>query len=94
MDVQKLATYGTAVAVVGSGSIVGGGQVLDNVQGGPQKRIEAQATELRLIVREEVRAAIKEAWPKSTGYIKGTQPNGNYRTIVPNGSNTSNTNKQ
>ena len=94
MDVQKLATYGTAVAVVGTGSIVGGGQVLDNVQGGPQKRIEAQATELRLIVRDEVRAAIKEAWPKSTGYIKGTQPNGNYRTIVPNGSNTSNTNKQ
>ena len=94
MDVQTLATYGTAVAVVGTGSIVGGGQVLDNVQGGPQKRIEAQATELRLIVREEVRAAIKEAWPKSTGYIKGTQPNGNYRTIVPNGSNTSNTNKQ
>ena len=94
MDVQKLATYGTAVAVVGTGSIVGGGQVLDNVQGGPQKRIEAQATELRLIVREEVRAAIKEALPKSTGYIKGTQPNGNYRTIVPNGSNTSNTNKQ
>ena len=94
MDVQKLATYGTAVAVVGTGGIVGGGQVLDNVQGGPQKRIEAQATELRLIVREEVRAAIKEAWPKSTGYIKGTQPNGNYRTIVPNGSNTSNTNKQ
>ena len=94
MDVQKLATYGTAVAVVGTGSIVGGGQVLDNVQGGPQKRIEAQATELRLIFREEVRAAIKEAWPKSTGYIKGTQPNGNYRTIVPNGSNTSNTNKQ
>lgn len=93
MDVQKLATYGTAVAVVGTGGIVGGGQVLDNVNGGPQKRIEAQATELRLIVREEVRSAIKEAWPKTTGYIKGTQPNGNYRTIVPNG-NTTNTNKQ
>ena len=94
MDVQKLATYGTAVAVVGTGGIVGGNVAIDNATGGPQKRIEAQATELRLIVREEVRAAIKEAWPKSTGYIKGTQPNGNYRTIVPNGSNTSNTNKQ
>ena len=90
MDVQKLATYGTAVAVVGTGSIVGGGQVLDNVQGGPQKRIEAQATELRLIVREEVRNAIKEAWPKTTGYIKGTQPNGNYREVVPDGSNREN----
>ena len=85
MDVQKIATYGTAVAVVGTGGVVGGGQVLDNMQGGPQKRMEAEATELRLIVREEVRNAIKEAWPKTTGYIKGTQPNGNYRTIVPDG---------
>ena len=90
MDVQKIATYGTAVAVVGTGGVVGGGQVLDNMQGGPQKRMEAEATELRLIVREEVRNAIKEAWPKTTGYIKGTQPNGNYRTIVPDGSNREN----
>ena len=94
MDVKDIATYGTAAAVIGTGSIVGGNVAIDNATGGPQKRIEAQATELRLIVREEVRSAIKEAWPKSTGYIKGTQPNGNYRTIVPNGSNTSNTNKQ
>ena len=90
MDVQKIATYGTAVAVVGTGGVVGGGQVLDNMQGGPQKRLEAEATELRLIVREEVRNAIKEAWPKTTGYIKGTQPNGNYRTIVPDGSDREN----
>ena len=65
MDVQKLATYGTAVAVVGTGGIVGGGNVIDNMNGGPQKRIEAEATELRMIVREEVRAALKEAWPKN-----------------------------
>ena len=39
MDVQKLATYGTAVAVVGTGGIVGGGTALDNMNGGPQKRI-------------------------------------------------------
>jgi len=42
MDVQKLATYGTAVAVVGAGSVVGGGSVIDNMQGGPEKRIEAE----------------------------------------------------
>ena len=90
MDVQKLATYGTAVAVVGTGGIVGGNVAIDNATGGPQKRIEAQATELRLIVREEVRNAIKEAWPKTTGYIKGTQPNGNYREVVPDGSNREN----
>jgi len=89
MDVQKIATYGTAVAVVGTGSIVGGGNVIDNMNGGPEKRIEAQATELRIIVREEVRAALKEAWPKTTGHIKGLVPNGNYREVL-NGTNKGN----
>tara|TARA_B100001996_G_scaffold79877_1_gene58867 strand:+ start:358 stop:627 length:270 start_codon:yes stop_codon:yes gene_type:complete len=88
MDVQKLATYGTAVAVVGTGSIVGGGNIIDQQTGGPQKRAREEATELRQIIREEVRSAILESWPKTTGHIKGLQPNGNYREIVPkNGSN-------
>ncbi len=86
MDVQKIATYGTAVAVVGTGGIVGGSNVIDNMNDGPAKRMEAEATELRMIVREEVRAAFKEAWPKTTGHIKGMQPNGNYRDILKNGS--------
>ena len=34
MDVQKLATYGTAVAVVGTGGIVGGNVAIDNATGG------------------------------------------------------------
>ena len=89
MDVQKIATYGTTVAVVGTGSIVGGGTALDNMQGGPEKRIEAQATELRMIVREEVRSALKEAWPATTGHIKGLVPNGNYREVL-NGTNKGN----
>ena len=84
MDVQKIATYGTAVAVVGTGGVVGGGQVIDNMQGGPQKRLEAEATELRLIVREEVRDAFKEMWPTKTGPVTGTpQPTGNYKNIIP-----------
>ena len=28
MDIQKIATYGTAVAVVGTGSVVGGGALI------------------------------------------------------------------
>ena len=84
MDVQKLATYGTAVAVVGTGSVVGGGSVIDNMQGGPQKRIEAERTELQQIVRDEVRAAFKEAWPTSTGKVTGMPvPNGDYKTQLP-----------
>ena len=84
MDVQKLATYGTAVAVVGTGGIVGGNVAIDNATGGPQKRIEAERTELQLIVREEVRAAIKDAWPTSTGRVSGMQiPNGDYKQQIP-----------
>ena len=84
MDVQKLATYGTAVAVVGTGGIVGGNVAIDNATGGPQKRIEAERTELQQIVRDEVRAAIKDAWPTSTGRVTGMPaPNGDYKNQVP-----------
>ena len=84
MDVRDTVTSITAVAVVGAGSVVGGGQVLDNMNDGPAKRREAEMTELQLIVREEVRSAIKEAWPKTSGPVQclGPNPNGNYRDIV------------
>ena len=84
MDLQKIATYGTAVAVIGTGTVVGGNVAIDNATGGPQKRIEAERTELQLIVREEVRAAIKDAWPTSTGRVSGMQvPNGDYKQQIP-----------
>ena len=84
MDVKDIATYGTAIAVVGTGGIVGGNVALDNATGGPEKRIQAEKTELQLIVREEVRAAIRDAWPTSTGSVSGMQvPNGDYKKQIP-----------
>ena len=84
MDVKDIATYGTAIAVVGTGSIVGGNVAIDQATGGPEKRIQAEKTELQLIVREEVRAAIKDAWPTSTGSVTGMQvPNGDYKKQLP-----------
>ena len=84
MELRDTVTGITAAAVVGTGSIVGGGHVIDNMNDGPQKRREAELTELQQIVRDEVRAAIKEAWPKTSGPISniGPNPNGNYREIV------------
>ena len=83
MDIQKIATYGTAAAVVGTGTVVGGNVALDNATGGPEKRIKARQTELQLIVREEVRSAIAEMLPKSTGgVVRTTQPK-DYRKEVP-----------
>ena len=83
MDLQKVATYGTAVAVVGTGTIIGGNVALDNVTGGPEKRIKARKTELQLIVREEVRSAIAEMMPKSTGGVVTNTIPKDYRKEVP-----------
>ena len=83
MDLQKVATYGTAVAVVGTGTIIGGNVALDNATGGPEKRIKAKQTELQLIVREEVRSAIAEMLPKSTGGVVRSTTPGDYRQEVP-----------
>ena len=83
MDLQKVATYGTAVAVVGTGTIIGGNVALDNATGGPEKRIKAKQSELQLIVREEVRSAIAEMMPSSTGGVVTLTIPGDYRQEVP-----------
>ena len=85
MDIQKIATYGSAAAVVGTGSIVGGGHIIDVQTGGPEKRQEAQITELRMVVREEIKKALWEAWPEKTGGVKGlkTDPEKDYRKETP-----------
>ena len=83
MDVKDIATYGTAVAVIGTGTVVGGNTAIDRYTGGPEKRIEAEKTELQLIVREEVRAAIREAWPTTTGQVKGMAVPNDYKKEIP-----------
>ena len=86
MDIQKIATYGTAAAVVGTGSVVGGGAIIDQQTGGPEKRAKAQESELRMIVREELKNVLWEAWPEKTGGVKGLEqpkPNADYRQTTP-----------
>ena len=86
MDIQKIATYGTAAAVVGTGSIVGGGNIIDQQTGGPEKRAKAEETELRTIIREELKSVLWEAWPEGTGGVKGLnkpKPDGDYRENTP-----------
>ena len=83
MDVKDIATYGTAAAVIGTGSIVGGNVAIDNATGGPEKRIQAEKTELQLIVREEVRAALRDAWPTTTGQVQGMQVPSDYKQQIP-----------
>tara|TARA_B100000427_G_scaffold113834_1_gene94411 strand:- start:698 stop:967 length:270 start_codon:yes stop_codon:yes gene_type:complete len=86
MDIQKVTTGVTAAAVVGTGSIMGGGHIIDQQTGGPEKRAKAQESELRMIVREELKSVLWEAWPEKTGGVKGLEkpkPNGDYRQTTP-----------
>ena len=85
MDLQKIASTGTAVAVVGTGAFVGGGHVIDQQTGGPQKREDAQIEKIRQVVREEVYIQLVNAWPKSSGPVKGaTVPQQDYKQVIPN----------
>ena len=84
MDIQKIASTGTAVAVVGTGAFVGGNHVIDQQTGGPQKREDARIEQIRQVVREEVYLQLVNAWPKTSGPVKGLKdPNQNYREEVP-----------
>ena len=83
MDIQKVATYGTAAAVVGTGSIMGGNVAIDTATGGPEKRIKARQTELQLIVREEVRSALAEMLPTSTGGVMRIDQPQDYKKEIP-----------
>ena len=83
MDIQKVASTGTAVAVIGGGSIFGGNFAIDQATGGPDKRIKAKQSELQLIVREEVRSALADMLPKSTGGVVRVDQPQDYRKEVP-----------
>ena len=84
MDIQKAASTVTAAAVVGTGAIVGGNHQIDKMQGGPQKREDARIEQIRQVVREEVYIQMVNAWPKTSGPVKGLQiPKQDYRQEVP-----------
>ena len=84
MDIQKAASTVTAVAVVGTGTIVGGNHQIDKMQGGPQKREDAKIEAIRQVVREEIYIQLVNNWPKSSGPVKGsTVPKQDYRENVP-----------
>ena len=84
MDVQKIASTGTAVAVLGTGAFVGGNHVVDQQTGGPQKREDARIEQIRQVVREEVYLQMKNACPKTSGQVKGlVNPTEDYKQQVP-----------
>ena len=82
MDVQRITTGVTAAAVVGTGAFVGGNHVVDQRTGGPQKREDAQIERIRQVVREEVYLQMKNAWPKTSGPVKGLPTPKDYKKQI------------
>ncbi len=74
MDLQKVTTGVTAAAVIGTGATIGGGTIVDNFKGGPEKRANAEEVRLREIIREELYHQLVNAWPTTSGPVK-TLPN-------------------
>ena len=84
MDIQKVTSGVTAAAVVGTGAFVGGNHQIDKMQGGPQRREDARIEQIRQVVREEVYLQLVNAWPKTSGPVKGLiVPKQDYRQEVP-----------
>jgi|TARA_B100001250_G_scaffold366839_1_gene348476 hypothetical protein len=84
MDLQKIATTGTAVTVLGTGAFVGGNHVVDQQTGGPQRRQSEQIEQIRQVVAEELYLQLKDAFPPKTGGVSGNKdrPPLNYRQQV------------
>ena len=84
MDIQKVASVTTATAVLGTGAFVGGNHQIDKMQGGPQKRQDAQIEQIRQVVREEIYIQLVNNWPKTSGPVKGlVVPDQDYRQTTP-----------
>ena len=84
MDLQKVASVTTATAVLGTGAFVGGNHQIDKMQGGPQKRQDAQIEQIRQVVREEIYIQLVNNWPKTSGPVKGlVVPKQDYKKQIP-----------
>ena len=56
----------------------------DKVNKGPERRQSEQIEQIRQVVREEVYLQMVNAWPKTSGPVKGlTVPKQNYREQIP-----------
>ena len=84
MDIGKAASTTTAAVVLGTGAFVGGNHQIDKMQGGPQKRQDAQIEQIRQVVREEIYIQLVNNWPKTSGPVKGLKvPDQDYKKQVP-----------
>ena len=85
MEIKDTLVAGGAVLAVGTSSFVGGNQVMDKVNKGPEKRRDATVDRVMTELAPYIDARIQQLIPTQTGAVVPTTkaPQLDYRQNVP-----------
>ena len=85
MELKDTLVAGGAVLAVGTSSFVGGNQVMDKVNKGPEKRRDATVDRVMTELAPYIDARIQQLIPTQTGAVVPTtkEPQLDYRQNVP-----------
>ena len=85
MELKDTLVAGGAVLAVGTSSFVGGNQVMDKVNKGPEKRRDATVERVMMELQPYIDSRIEQLIPTQTGAVVPTTkaPQIDYRTQTP-----------
>ena len=85
MDVKDTVVAGAAVLAVGTSGVVGGNQVMDKVNKGPERRRDATVDRVMAELAPYIDQRIQQLVPTRTGPVVPTtkEPQVDYRNNVP-----------
>ena len=85
MELKDTLVAGATVIAVGTNSVVGGNQVMDKVNKGPEKRRDATVERVMAELAPYIDQRIQQLVPSTTGSVvpAKTEPQVDYRTQTP-----------
>jgi len=85
MELKDTLVTGATVIAVGTSSVVGGNQVMDKVNKGPEKRRDATVERVMAELAPYIDQRIQQLVPTTTGSVvpAKTEPQLDYRTQTP-----------
>ena len=85
MELKDTLVTGATVLAVGTSSVVGGNQVMDKVNKGPEKRRDATVERVMMELQPYIDSRIQQLIPTTTGAVVPTTkaPQIDYRNNVP-----------
>ena len=85
MEIKDTLVAGATVLAVGTSGVVGGNQVIDKVNKGPEKRRDATVDSGMMELQPYIDSRIQQLIPTQTGAVVPTtkQPQLDYRQNVP-----------